>query len=41
MNISFGIIEGLTNPPRNKQERYTRIAERSLEWIEKIREDCE
>lgn len=41
MNISFGIIEGLTNPPRNKQERYTRIAERSLEWIGKIAKDCE
>lgn len=36
MNISFGIIEGLSNAPRNKQERYTLIAERSLEQIKAI-----
>ena len=36
MNISFGIIEGLTNAPRNKQERYTLIAERSLRIIDEI-----
>ena len=41
MNISFGIIEGLPNPPRNKQERYTRIAERSLARIRQIALDCE
>ncbi len=41
MNISFGIIEGLPNPPRNKQERYTRIAERSLAKIRQIALDCE
>ena len=45
MNISFGIIEGLTNGPRNKQERYTRIAERSLGFIDEIKgeiqKDCE
>ena len=36
MNISFGIIESLTNAPRNKQERYTLIAERSLRIIDEI-----
>lgn len=36
MNINFGIIEGLTNPPRNKQERYTLIANRSLTIIDEI-----
>ncbi len=41
MNISFGIIEGIENPPRNKQERYTLIAERSLAWIGKIKQECE
>ncbi len=38
MNISFGIIEGLSNAPRNKQERYTLIAERSLGIIDSIAE---
>ena len=38
MNISFGIIEGLSNAPRNKQERYTLIAERSLKIIDSIAE---
>ena len=41
MNISFGIIEGIENPPRNKQERYTLVAERSLALIEKIKQECE
>ncbi len=45
MNINFGIIEGLSNPPRGKQERYAQIAARSLEWIDniknKISTDCE
>lgn len=36
MNISFGIIEGLDNPPRNKQERYTLVAERALGIIDEI-----
>ncbi len=41
MNISFGIIESIENPPRNKQERYTLVAERSLALIEKIKQECE
>ncbi|MBQ3201152.1 MAG: methylenetetrahydrofolate--tRNA-(uracil(54)-C(5))-methyltransferase (FADH(2)-oxidizing) TrmFO [Clostridia bacterium] len=41
MNISFGIIEGIENPPRNKQERYTLVAERSLALIGKIKQECE
>ncbi|MBE5785660.1 MAG: methylenetetrahydrofolate--tRNA-(uracil(54)-C(5))-methyltransferase (FADH(2)-oxidizing) TrmFO [Clostridiales bacterium] len=41
MNISFGIIEGIENPPRNKQERYTKVAERSLAIIDRIRQECE
>ena len=39
--VTLGIIEGIENPPRNKQERYTLIAERSLAWIGKIKQECE
>ncbi len=45
MNINFGIMEGLNNPPRNKQERYRAIAARSLELIDsfknKLSSECE
>lgn len=41
MNISFGIIEGIENPPRNKQERYTLVAERALAIIDQLKKDCE
>lgn len=33
MNVTFGIMEGLKNAPRNKRERYAAIAERSLAHI--------
>ena len=38
MNIAFGIIESWPEKIRNKQERYTRIAERALAQIDVIRE---
>lgn len=36
MNANFGIVSGLTERVRKKQERYLKIAERSLEIIKKI-----
>lgn len=36
ININFGIIEPFKNAPRNKQERYTRIAKRALAKIAEI-----
>lgn len=45
MNINFGIIEGIGEHIRNKQERYAAIAGRSLKIIddiaEKMSHDCE
>ncbi len=37
MNINYGIIEGLAGRVRNKQERYGKIAARSLVVIDEIR----
>lgn len=39
MNINFGIMEKLQNSPRNKQERYTMIAERALAKIDEIKDN--
>ena len=33
MNANFGIVDGLGERIRNKTERYTKIAERSLEYL--------
>ena len=33
MNANFGIIEGLNERIRNKQERYSKIAQRALETV--------
>ncbi len=41
MNANFGIIEGLDERIRNKQERYGKIANRALEVLEdKLKEKC-
>ena len=36
MNINFGIMDGIENAPRKKEERYTLIAERALSQIDGI-----
>ena len=36
MNITFGIMEPLKNPPRNKRERYAAMAEQALSTVETI-----
>ncbi len=36
MNVNFGIMDALENPPRGKQERYEQISERSLNKINEI-----
>ncbi|MBQ9832675.1 MAG: methylenetetrahydrofolate--tRNA-(uracil(54)-C(5))-methyltransferase (FADH(2)-oxidizing) TrmFO [Clostridia bacterium] len=39
MNINFGIMAKLQNPPRNKQERYTQIAFRALAKTDEIKDN--
>jgi len=39
MNITFGIMDPLPNPPKNKAERYLAIAQRALEEINRIQLD--
>jgi methylenetetrahydrofolate--tRNA-(uracil-5-)-methyltransferase len=36
MNVNFGIMDALENPPRSKQERYEQISVRSLNVINEI-----
>ncbi|MEN6470513.1 MAG: methylenetetrahydrofolate--tRNA-(uracil(54)-C(5))-methyltransferase (FADH(2)-oxidizing) TrmFO [Clostridiaceae bacterium] len=36
MNVTFGIMDALIDPPRNKQERYEKVAERALCAIDEI-----
>ena len=36
MNINFGIMESMAEAPHNKQERYTRIAQRALCTVDEI-----
>ncbi len=36
MNVTFGIVDALLDPPRNKQERYERVCARSLAVIDEI-----
>jgi len=40
MNVTFGIMDGLENPPRNKQERYLAMAERALASVEEMKRNC-
>lgn len=37
MNVTFGIMDGIPNPPRNKQERYGKIAERALSIVKELK----
>ena len=39
MNVNFGIIDSLDVRIKDKKERYTKIAERAIESIEKIRRE--
>lgn len=41
MNVSFGLIDPLDQKIRNKQERYTAIAERALEDIDAMQEEIQ
>jgi methylenetetrahydrofolate--tRNA-(uracil-5-)-methyltransferase len=36
MNVNFGIMDELINPPRGKKERYEQVSERSLNVINEI-----
>lgn len=36
MNVTFGILETLPNPPRGKRERYGAMAERALEIVKEL-----
>ena len=38
MGASFGLLPALASPIRDKKERYTALAERSLSEIKKIKE---
>lgn len=37
MNVNYGILSPLFNAPRNKQQRYGRMAERALAYIETLK----
>ena len=39
MNINFGIMDGMENAPRKKEERYTLISQRAIETIDDIIEN--
>lgn len=40
MNINYGIMEGIEKGPRKKQERYLKIAERSLSIVKELKTYC-
>ena len=37
MNVTFGIMDGISDRIRNKQQRYEKIAQRALEKVDAIR----
>ena len=39
MNINFGIMDGMENAPRKKEDRYTLISQRAIETIDDIIEN--
>ena len=39
MNINFGIMDGIVNAPRKKEDRYTLISQRAIETIDDIIEN--
>ena len=40
MNVNYGILDGLDRPPRKKQERYQKIAERALAIVKELKTYC-
>ena len=40
MNVTFGIMDGIENAPRKKQERYALIAERALSIVKELKNNC-
>ena len=41
MNANFGIIQGLDEKIKDKKEKYTRYAKRSLNEISRVREEMD
>jgi methylenetetrahydrofolate--tRNA-(uracil-5-)-methyltransferase len=40
MNVTFGIMDGLSERIRNKKERYGKIAERALKIVKELQTNC-
>lgn len=40
MNVTYGIMEPLERAPRDKEQRYTQIAERALAIVEDLQTNC-
>lgn len=40
MNVTFGIMTPLPDPPKNKRERYLKMAERALEIVKELKTNC-
>ncbi len=40
MNVTYGIIEPLERAPRDKEQRYTQMAERALKIVEELQTNC-
>lgn len=40
MNVTFGIMDGIENAPKKKQERYAMIAERALAIVKELQNKC-
>ena len=40
MNVTFGIMTPLPEPPKNKRERYLKMAERALEIVKELKTNC-
>ena len=41
MNVTFGIMEGISERIRNKQQRYEKIANRALEIVDAMAPELE
>lgn len=40
MNVTFGILSQLDGAPRNKRERYLKLAERALAIVKELKTNC-
>ncbi|MEL7601701.1 MAG: hypothetical protein AAGU77_00940, partial [Bacillota bacterium] len=40
MNVTYGIMEPLERAPRDKEQRYTKMAERALAIVEDLQTNC-